>query len=349
MSASPVSPVSPSQPPPNASASIAPGQGFRALTERWTRERVERVIALLHSKDREALARYLDEEVPRVPHATDPKDMLDLKGFRLDRLGYRADLGQVSLVGLNLWSARFEDVNLKGATFERCLLGLSYFETVYLRDVNFTDCDLYGSDFERCHLRGIKLVRTSLKFCTFSGCEIDPESFAEGLYEEQQGRWALARDIYRALRLNLNASGDERGSSWAIYQESVMQRRYLRSKGRRAEWLFSLLLDVLWGYGQRPARLFSFSLVFIATCAGVYFFSGIKLGDTCTVGLATPSPASHLFECLYFSFITFTTVGYGDIVPCSVVSRMVAATEAFAGIFIMSLFVTANVRKLEGH
>lgn len=332
----------------NGSALVPPGQGFRALTERWTRERVEKVVELLHGKDREALARYLDEEVPRVPHATDPKDMLDLKGIRFDRLGYRADLGQVSFEGLNLWSARLDDVNLKGASFNRCLLGLSRFESVYLRDVVFTDCDLYGSDFERCHLHGLKLERTSLKFCNFSGCEIDIDSFAGGLHEESKGRWSLARDIYRALRLNLNANGDERGSSWAIYQESVMQRRYLRSKGRTAEWLYSLLLDLLWGYGQRPSRLFFFSLAFIAACATTYFFTGIKLGDTCTTGLSTAAPVTHFFECLYFSFITFTTVGYGDIVPCSLASRMVAAGEAFFGVFIMSLFVTANVRKLEG-
>lgn len=337
-----------SQPAISVAPAATPGQGFRALTERWTRERVERVIALLHGGDRDALARYLDEEIPKVPHATDPKDMLDLKGIRFDRLGYRADLGQVSLRGLNLWSAHLSDVNLKGARFEKCLLGLSHFESVYLRDVTFTDCDLYGSDFDRCHLHGLKLERTSLKFCTFTGCEVDVGSFAGGLYEEQRERWSLARDIYRALRLNLNASGDERGSSWAIYQESVMQRRHLHSQKRRAEWLFSLLLDLLWGYGQRPSRLFFFSLAFLTMCAVGYFFTGIKLGDTCTLGLQTTHPVAHFFECLYFSFITFTTVGYGDIVPCTLASRALAASEAFSGIFIMALFVTANIRKLEG-
>ncbi|RYE85923.1 MAG: hypothetical protein EOO75_16385, partial [Myxococcales bacterium] len=286
--------------------------------------------------------------VPRVAHVTDPPGMLDLKGIRFDRLGYRADLGQVTLAGLNLWSARLFDVNLKGARFESCLLGLSRFESVYLRDVVFVDCDLYGTDFERCHLHGLRLQGTSLKFCTFTGCEIDVAAFAGGLLEERKGRWALARDIYRALRLNLNAAGDERGSSWAIYRESVMQRRHLRSQGRWAAWLFSLLVDLLWGYGQRPSRLFFFSLLFIAASAVIYFVTGIRLGDRCVDGPALSSWARHFGECLYFSFVTFTTVGYGDIVPCSGASRAMAAAEAFSGVFIMSLFVTANVRKLEG-
>lgn len=36
-----------------------PGQGFRALTERWTRDRVERVVELLHKQDRKSLVKYL--------------------------------------------------------------------------------------------------------------------------------------------------------------------------------------------------------------------------------------------------------------------------------------------------
>ncbi|HEU4534414.1 MAG TPA: hypothetical protein VFS00_09860, partial [Polyangiaceae bacterium] len=86
----PSAPEAPAAPPARAetpsrtappSAPASPGQGFRALTERWTRERVERVVALLHAGDRTALEGYLEREVPRVPHPTDPPDQLDLKGI----------------------------------------------------------------------------------------------------------------------------------------------------------------------------------------------------------------------------------------------------------------------------
>src|SRR5688500_18804592 len=84
----------------------SPGQCFRALTERWTRERVDRVVALLHACARAALAGYLEREVPRVPHPSDPADQLDLKGISFASLGYRVDLGRVRFEGLNLWSSR---------------------------------------------------------------------------------------------------------------------------------------------------------------------------------------------------------------------------------------------------
>ena len=59
-------------------------------------------------------------------------------------------------------------------------------------------------------------------------------------------------------------------------------------------------------------------------------------------------PQDYFFRCLYFSFVTFTTLGYGDLAPCAPFSRFLASLEAFSGVFIMGLFVTANVRKLSG-
>jgi hypothetical protein len=43
--------------------------------------------------------------------------------------------------------------------------------------------------------------------------------------------------------------------------------------------------------------------------------------------------------------VTFTTVGYGDITPVGI-ARLVAALEAFAGAFLMALFVAVFGKKM---
>ena len=49
------------------------------------------------------------------------------------------------------------------------------------------------------------------------------------------------------------------------------------------------------------------------------------------------------FTGLYFSFITLSTVGYGDIVPVSSVARMLAMVEAMFGMFYVALLIARLV------
>jgi len=49
------------------------------------------------------------------------------------------------------------------------------------------------------------------------------------------------------------------------------------------------------------------------------------------------------FRALYFSLITLSTVGYGDIVPVTPVARMLAAMEAMTGTLFMAVFISRLV------
>ena len=49
------------------------------------------------------------------------------------------------------------------------------------------------------------------------------------------------------------------------------------------------------------------------------------------------------FNALYFSFVTLSTVGYGDIIPVSGAARMLAMTEAIAGMFYVTLLIARLV------
>jgi voltage-gated potassium channel len=49
------------------------------------------------------------------------------------------------------------------------------------------------------------------------------------------------------------------------------------------------------------------------------------------------------FSAFYFSFITLSTVGYGDIAPVSKAARMLAVIEAIAGLFYVAVLISRLV------
>jgi hypothetical protein len=49
---------------------------------------------------------------------------------------------------------------------------------------------------------------------------------------------------------------------------------------------------------------------------------------------------------IYFSFVTFTTLGLGDIKPLTHVGRILICCEAVIGAFLIALFVVVFARKM---
>ncbi len=54
---------------------------------------------------------------------------------------------------------------------------------------------------------------------------------------------------------------------------------------------------------------------------------------------------SDIFNFLYFSLVTFSTIGFGDIVPLKFHSRFLVSLEVIAS-FIMIVFVIANINNI---
>ena len=85
-----------------------------------------------------------------------------------------------------------------------------------------------------------------------------------------------------------------------------------------------LMLGLLW----------SFAYQFVALAVPNAFVLTVK---------SATGPLLTGFEAFYFSFATLMTVGYGDIIPASNVSRMLAVTESVAGVFYVTILVARLV------
>lgn len=77
--------------------------------------------------------------------------------------------------------------------------------------------------------------------------------------------------------------------------------------------------------------LFLFASWIVLTSAASYATYGIDIGDG--------TVPTNKWDYLYFSVVTFTTLGYGDFRPCPG-TRVIAAIEALAGFMIYPVIVT---------
>ena len=85
-----------------------------------------------------------------------------------------------------------------------------------------------------------------------------------------------------------------------------------------------LLLGILW--------MLAYSLVGYVS-PDAFVFNGPNAADRKMEG----------FDAFYFSFVTLSTVGYGDVTPVSNVAKMLAITEAVTGMFYVAILIARLV------
>ena len=103
---------------------------------------------------------------------------------------------------------------------------------------------------------------------------------------------------------------------------------------------------LLFGYGERPVRVLGAGALIILVCGIFYGSNAAHLAFQ--YGLEGAHPSDHLsfLEGLYYSTVTFTTLGYGDIYPAAdVLTRLVTMFESLAGACLMALFVVSLAKR----
>jgi hypothetical protein len=110
-------------------------------------------------------------------------------------------------------------------------------------------------------------------------------------------------------------------------------------------WVTNGFLDLVAGYGERPQRTLALSLAVMVSSALAYpATGGLVTGDT-VVRNSSHGPAAML-DGLYFSVVTFATLGLGDVHPAGDIGRLLAASEGLAGAFLTAVFVFSLGRRV---
>ncbi|TQV85512.1 ion channel [Aliikangiella coralliicola] len=269
---------------------------------------------------------------------------IPMDGFSLARenlseinLVNRTSKNGFQLINSDLYRANLENAHL----FMLDLSGSS------LMKANLANANLHYANLEGCNLLGVNL----------KGARIEHVNWGKQIPQETQAKRAKSRDnqidlyqqaeeIYRNLRQTAEHQGLFEFAGHFFQKEMVMRRRQLPKYSFKR--IISRLVDIFCGYGERPLKVIAFSLIVIVLFATLYFFSGLSFSGESLAFDPSMSFWENIkiyFTALYFSVVTFTTLGYGDLAPIGV-ARALAALEAFLGSFTLALFVVVFVKKM---
>lgn len=271
----------------------------------------------------------------------------NLEGFQLAN----ADLHGIKL----MIPGQKEGVNLSYADLYRANLS-----NAHLFHINLSNSSLMKADLSEANLNLANLEDVNMLGTIFSHTKIEHVKWGKVVVQEKEALRAhrqkrkeesldyfeQGEEVYRNLRKLSESRGHFEHAGYFFHKEMVMRRYQLNPYSLKR--MISLLVDLFCGYGEKPMNVIFFSLFIILTSAVLFFFVGIQnAGELTAFGLehSIQENIVNFFNALYFSVVTFTTLGYGDISPLGF-SRLIAATEAFVGSFTLALFVVVFVKKM---
>lgn len=272
-----------------------------------------------------------------------------------------------SLAGFELARAQLDGVNLTvpqqptGADLRYANLNRASLKGARLYRVDLTGATLLKANLSEANLNSAQLEDADLLGAVLTGAHLDDIRWGKSLRQDREAYLALsqgdrslalqnfreAEEIYRDLRIISEAQGHRRASGEFFYRE--MKMRHHRLPRLSLVRGVSCFARFLYGYGERPSYIIGCALAYLASVAVLYFALGVMDHNVLVVFDPSKGFAANFagyLTCLYYSVLTFTTVGYGDIVPITGATRAIAAFEALSGNFIMALFVVVFVRKL---
>lgn len=216
----------------------------------------------------------------------------------------RAGFGAADLSGASLISAQLKEV-----TLSKSRLCHSDFRAANLQGSRISEADLTAADFTRANLRSTDLKQSNVLHTKFELADMRDTRLL-GIANFAKANWVGA-DI-RGV--------DLRGAY--MVQRTIRDENYLYEFRTRSR--YHAILYWLWWVTSDCGRSLTRWTLFILFVALVFAFAYSRVG----VDYGSYQTG---FSPLYFSVVTLTTLGYGDVVPTSVAAQMLAVLQALLG------------------
>ena len=277
----------------------------------------------------------------------------DLSGAAL----FKADFSKASLVktklnDVELTGANLSEANLEDAHAERAGLGMATLKKTRMFNTVLTDATLTKADLTEADLRHAKLNRVRLREavlhkadCTgtdFRAADMSLSNIAGATMNNADMRDARLRNVtgyeqakwYGVDIRDINFSGAYRLRRFVVDENYLKEFRDASKFNYIAYKIWSITSDC----GRSLSRWCLWVLATIVLFSVLYAFCGVDYGKH-----------DNWIGPFYYSVVTITTLGYGDIVPATPVARIITICEVFIGYImlggLLSIFTNKMARR----
>jgi len=294
--------------------------------------------------------------------ATDDEGLKEWNEWRNEDLGEEillegADLTEAYLKGAHLVFAKLKGAilwkaHLKGALLIEAHLEGANLDEASLQGAHLTDAHLKGAHLLEAHLENARLVWSDLKGADFSrsivdggtliwNCTVDRKTKFEGVGLDS------AR-IYPALKQLLEYN--IRRMNWQDWYRGEPKKKWIITiwyKGKlKKEWIITTRqvitspVRLFWwtsNYGLSTLRIILAFFILAFAFAGVYW-----LCPNCIMVNGNVGDLRGLLHAIYFSVVTMTTLGFGDIAanPDSGWGQVLLMVQVLLGYVLLAALVT---------
>ena len=130
--------------------------------------------------------------------------------------------------------------------------------------------------------------------------------------------------LRRTKKIYSDQGDDKKGIEYYLKEKELERKSSKFLKKTRM-----LISNLYWGYGRRPSRIIYVSLLLILGFALLYYFIFPN-----NFVLNNPKCIISIWDSLYISVVSFTTLGFGDVNPYGIVRVLVAFESLFGAMSI---------------
>jgi len=257
---------------------------------------------------------------------------------------FQSNLTEADFTGANVSNANFSESTLDQASFGQATLNETKFFGSSLVDATLTGVHCTKSDFRAVDMRNVRIRDAELIEVDFTGsslCGADfSDSYVRGsIFNDTDMRDTCIRHLkgyHKAQWIgvdirNINFSGAYRTRRFIVDQNYLHE---FKKQGTHYEWVYF----VWWLTSDCGRSLFRWLLVItvqILCFAALYSFLDLEF-----------TSGQNWFSNIYFSIVTSTALGYGDIIPISPLAQVVAMAQVLLGYVMLGGFLSILTNKI---